>query len=237
MNSITVIIPVYNGERYLAPAIDSVLAQTWLPAEIIVVDDGSTDNSAVIAQSYAPRVCYLSQINLGPAAARNRGVRQATGDLLAFLDADDLWLPDKLHSQLAVLADQPQLDAVLGKVENFISPELTDDQRQLLAKSARQIGYCHSGTLLIYRATFLRIGWFDPRWRHGEFIEWWARAARLNLIYAILPNLVLRRRLHAHNLTRREQDGRQEYLPMLHQHLAHRRALSAQADNPAKEEI
>lgn len=228
MNSITVIIPVFNCERYLAETIQSALAQTHSSAEIIIVDDGSTDGSATIAQSYAPRVRYLSQANLGPAAARNLGIECATGNLLAFLDADDLWMPDKLARQVQVLHTDPACEAVLGRVENFISPELGEDDRRSLAKSVAQTGDFHIGALLIRRAAFLRVGCFDIRWRHGEFIEWWARAMRLNLTYTVLPDLVLRRRLHTNNLTRRERDGRQEYLPMLREQLAQRRALAAQ---------
>jgi glycosyltransferase involved in cell wall biosynthesis len=98
-NTITAIIPVHNGERHLAEAIQSVLAQTLPPGEIIVVDDGSTDASAAIAQSFGAPVRVLAQPNLGPAAARNLGLAHATGDLLAFLDADDLWTPNKLARQ------------------------------------------------------------------------------------------------------------------------------------------
>jgi glycosyltransferase involved in cell wall biosynthesis len=233
--SMSVIVPMFNAERYIAEAIQSVFDQTHPPAEIIIVDDGSTDGSAVIAQSYAPRARYLSQANLGPAAARNLGIECATGDLLAFLDADDLWTPDKLARQVQVLKTDPAREAVLGRIENFISPELGEDERRSLAKAATQTGNFHIGALLIRRAAFLRVGCFDARWRHGEFIEWWARALRLNLIYTVLPDLVLRRRLHTDNLTRRERN-RQEYLPMLREHLAQHRTVASPPGNPAKEE-
>ncbi len=224
MNSISAIIPVQNGERYLAAAIDSVLAQTCPPDEVIVVDDGSTDGSSAVARSFGPPIRVLTQANLGPAAARNLGIAHATGDLLAFLDADDLWMPDKLARQAQVLQDDPACEAVLGGVENFISPELDATQHRALARSASQIGAHHIGALLIRREAFRRIGAFDPRRRHGEFIEWWGRALRLDLRSTVLPELVLRRRLHADNLTRREQDGRREYLPLLREQLAQRRA-------------
>ncbi|PDV97074.1 glycosyltransferase family 2 protein [Candidatus Chloroploca asiatica] len=232
-NTISVIIPVYNGERFLAEALQSVLDQTLPPDEIIVVDDGSTDNSATIARSFGSPVRVLTQANLGPAAARNLGVAHTTGDLLAFLDADDLWLPNKLARQLHVLQDDPTCEAVLGGMENFISPELDEYQHQMLARSANQGGTHHVGTLLIRRAAFQRIGPFDERWRHGEFIEWWARAMQFHLSYVALPDLVLRRRLHAHNLTRREQDGRREYLGMLRELIAQRRTLAKQAEEPS----
>jgi glycosyltransferase involved in cell wall biosynthesis len=234
--AVSVIIPVYDGERYLDGAIQSVLAQTLPPAEILIVDDGSTDGSGRSAQSFGPPVRVLIQANLGPAAARNLGISHATGDLLAFLDGDDLWAPDKLARQAQVLQNDPTCDAVLGRVENFISPELDEAQRQALARSAAQTGAFHAGALLIRWGAFRRVGDFDTRWRHGEFIEWWGRALRLGLRYTILPELVLRRRLHADNLTRREPDGRRAYLSMLREQLAICRALAAEPSNATPEQ-
>lgn len=219
----SVIVPVYNGAAYLATAIESVLAQTHPPAEIIVVNDGSTDDSAAIAQSYAPRVRCVHQTQQGPAAARNAGIDQATGNLFAFLDADDVWTPDKLQWQTQLLRDQATCEAVLGRVENFVSPELDASQHQRLAKSAVQTGHLHIGALLIRREAFWHIGRFDVRWQQGEFIAWWARAIRLNLKHVVLPELVLRRRLHTTNLTRREPEGRAAYLDIVREQLLHNR--------------
>lgn len=226
---ISPIIPVYNGERYLADAIRSVLSQTHPVSEIIVVDDGSTDTSASIAHRFGPPVRVLTQPNLGPAAARNLGVAHATGDLLAFLDADDLWMPDKLVRQTAVLLNDLSCEAVLGKAENFISPELDETEQRTLARSASQTGVFLAGVLLIRRDAFLRVGQFNTCLRQGEFIEWWARATKLDLHYAVLPELVLRRRLHGDNLTRREAaQCRSDYLRLLREQLAHRRATITQ---------
>jgi glycosyltransferase involved in cell wall biosynthesis len=225
-NQVSVVIPVYNGLRYLAVAIESVLAQNPSPAEIIVVDDGSTDGGGAVARAFGSRVCVLTQANRGPAAARNLGVAHASGDLLAFLDADDLWLFTKLARQMQVLQDDPLCEAVIGGVENFISPELGNAQRRLLARAAAQRGDVHVGALLIRREAFQRIGDFDTHWRHGEFIAWWARAARMSLHYAVLPELVLRRRLHVDNLTRRERYGQREYPTMLREHIRELREKS-----------
>ena len=227
-HSTSVIIPVYNGERYLAEAIHSALAQTRPPAEVLVVDDGSTDGSVAIARSFGPAVRVLAQANLGPAAARNLGVTHASGDLLAFIDADDLWLPDKLARQEQVLWDDPGCEAVLGSVQNFISPELDAAQRQALARSTGRTGTHLIGALLIRQKSFHRIGAFDSRRRHGEFIEWWGRALRLGLRHTVLPELVLRRRLHADNLMRRDHTGHEEYLSILREQIAQRRTLAGQ---------
>ncbi len=165
----------------------------------------------------------LTQANLGPAAARNLGVEHASSDLLAFLDADDLWMPNKLARQLLAIETDRALDAVLGQVENFVSPELEASEAAKLARNAALSGEFHIGALLIRRDAFLRVGWFDIRLRHGEFIDWWSRAMQLDLIYTVMPQLVLRRRLHANNLTRREQDGRSGYPAVLRHHLARQR--------------
>jgi glycosyltransferase involved in cell wall biosynthesis len=109
---VSVIIPAYNGDRYLAEAIDSVLQQTYQDYEIIVVDDGSTDNTAQVVKQYGKAVRYLSQINQGVAASRNLGLAAALGDYIAFLDQDDVFLPHKLVSQVALLEQNVDLGMV-----------------------------------------------------------------------------------------------------------------------------
>src|SRR5215471_18905764 len=119
MNSnprVSVIIPVYNCEQYLAEAIQSALSQTGSTLEVIVVDDGSTDASAEVARSFGSRVRYCYQANAGIGAARNCGIAMAVGNLYAFLDADDRYVKGKLAKQIAVLEDDPSLDMVLGQV-------------------------------------------------------------------------------------------------------------------------
>ena len=106
---ISCIVPVYNGARFLAQAIDSILAQTRVDLEIIVVEDGSTDRTPDVAKGYGDRVKYVRQENAGPAAARNRGVAEARGEFIAFLDADDTWAPAKLETQLQWFTDSPNL--------------------------------------------------------------------------------------------------------------------------------
>ncbi len=112
MNSplISCIVPVFNGERYLREALDSIFAQTYRPLEILVADDGSTDRTPYIAAAFGNRLRYLRQDNQGPAAARNLGIRAATGEFIAFLDADDVWHPEKLERQMARFQVRPELD-------------------------------------------------------------------------------------------------------------------------------
>lgn len=116
---ISVVIPVFNGAAYVAQAIDSVLDQTVPPTEVVVVDDGSSDSTAEVVQRYQPRVLYRRQANQGPGAARNLGIRESKGEFLAFLDSDDLWLPEKLRLQKAALDEDPELNLVFCHMSRF----------------------------------------------------------------------------------------------------------------------
>lgn len=118
--TISVVIPCYNAAPFLAAAIDSTLGQTSPPLEVIVVDDGSTDDSARIAQEYGPPVRVIRQTNQGESAARNRGIAAARGDWVAFLDADDLWVPTKLERQIdAIRGAAPEVVCVYGDLAVF----------------------------------------------------------------------------------------------------------------------
>src|SRR6476659_298489 len=119
MTSYSVIIPAFNAERTLTAAIDSVLAQTVVPKMIVVVDDGSTDRTTEIARTYGLQVTVIRQANSGPGAATTRGFEAVTTPLLACLDADDIWLPEKASRQLGRLKQCPDLDAVFGWVKLF----------------------------------------------------------------------------------------------------------------------
>ncbi len=122
--SLAVVIPAWNAERYLAEAIESVLGQTVPVDTILVVDDGSTDDTAAVARRY-PEVRLVQQANAGAGAARNRGVAATDEALLAFLDADDVWLPHKLERQLPHVEERG-FGAVFGLVQNFVSPDVAD---------------------------------------------------------------------------------------------------------------
>ncbi len=209
---VSVIIPAYNSSAYLAEAMESTLNQTQPPAEVIVIDDGSTDSSPLLADSFGGSVKCRSIPHSGPGAARNRGVDQANCDLLAFLDADDLWMPDKLSKQIAALETTPKLDCALGNVENFIDPNLDEAGKKRLANAQKIMPGYHVGAMLIRRAAFLRFGYFNENLRAGEFIEWWDRALGMGMQYEILNEVVMRRRLHTNNLTRLHPENLRDYL-------------------------
>jgi glycosyltransferase involved in cell wall biosynthesis len=114
-STISVIIPAYNAEAYLAEALESVLAQGEPIHEVIVVDDGSTDRTAEVAAKFGAPIRYLRQDNAGASAARNHGIREATGEWIAFLDADDLWEPHRLSAECRILEANPDLVWVAGE--------------------------------------------------------------------------------------------------------------------------
>ncbi len=220
---ITVVIPVHNGELYLAEAVDSALAQTYRPVEVVVVDDGSTDGTAEVAAGLGAAVRYVHQPNRGPGGAMNRGVALARGEYVAFLSADDVWAPEKLAGQMAALVAEPSLDLVFGHVQHFLSPELDDEVARTLHCPPDPMPACSAGTLLTRLETFRRVGNFDEQWRVGEFFDWYARARDLGLRMHVLPAVVSRRRVHGANLSHRTNAPATGYARVLKATLDRRR--------------
>jgi glycosyltransferase involved in cell wall biosynthesis len=221
---ISVIIPVFNTEKYLAEAIESVLSQTVKPAEIIVVDDGSTDNSAEVARQFEPLVRLICQENKGVGAARNIGINNASGEFLAFLDADDLWAENKLEIQLSYLQNNPATDMVFGYVEQFISPELPDEHKSNLKPELEKMQGFLAGAMLIKKTTFLKVGFFNEKLELGEFIDWFSRAKDLGLSFHVLDEIVLKRRIHTSNMGIYKKQHLKDYTALLREAIARKRA-------------
>jgi len=198
--NVSVLIPVHNYAAYIGEAIESVLKQTVPAMEIIVVDDGSTDGSGSIAASYPGVRCYTFP-QQGVATARNRLVEYATGDYVAFLDADDLWLQDRLEKQMAYLAAHPTCEVVFCRYRNFTDlpeGELTQRQRRVLSVEIDQnlTGAC------IKRSLFDRCGLFDAKYQYGEDTEWLTRLKICGVdLSHCLEEVLYLRRIHANNLT------------------------------------
>ena len=203
--SVSYIVPVYNGEAYLAEALDSILAQTLPALEVLVVDDGSSDGTPTVARRYGNRITYLRQPHAGQSVARNHGVRVARGDLVAFLDADDLAHPTKLARQVARFEARPELDLCQALTRDFWSPEVPAEQR----RSARGLPRQHPGSIdtwLVRRTLFERIGGLDPDKSFGETVEWYWRARESGAPIELLPEVVAYRRVHANNMTKGKRE-------------------------------
>ncbi len=208
---VSVVIPAYNAGSFLREAIDSVLAQSWPVAEIIVVDDGSTDNSREIARAYCPTVRLLETARGGASGARNAGAREATGEWLAFLDADDIWLPNKLERQFSVIDDRTALvycdrwnigvRAGLPEIQSEIQPLQDGDLFTSLLLDGNVIT---TSGVLIRTAVFHDVGGFDedPRLIPAEDWDLWVRVAASHVIRACREPLI-QYRLHAEGMSRR----------------------------------
>lgn len=220
---VSAIIAVYNGEGYLADAIKSIMNQTYRNIEIIVIDDGSTDNSKDVALRFAPPVRYHYQLNSGIAAAWNQGIKIAKGNFLAFLDADDLWTDDKIRQQMDIIGENAEIDIVFGYVKQFYSAELTEEERRKIRCPHDTMPGVSAITMLIKRESFFKVGWFDAQWRKGIFSDWYLRAGECGLVSRMLPQLVARRRLHQTNHGIVNRDKSIDYVRMLRASLSRRR--------------
>ena len=222
---VSVIIPVYNGERFLAEAIESVVAQSYRPIEVVLIDDGSTDHSKEIANRY-PEVRYSYQPNQGLATALNHGVRLARGSFLAFLDADDLWVGEKLSAQMAIMDQQPDLDIVFGHFQKLFTSAADSGAGSSIEDEALP-GY-FKGTALIRKESFWRVGLFDVSLTLGDFIDWFSRAKSEELKVLLMPQVMLIRRVHAENSSLRNKDHQSDYLHIMKAALDRRRQKDSQ---------
>lgn len=230
MTDISVVLPVFNGAAYLAAALESILAQTITVSEIIVVDDGSTDQSGAIAAAASPLVRVIGQENQGTATAVNHGVGECRSDWVAFLDADDLWHPTKLEWQIAAAQAQPAREAIFGYAEQFISPELSPEEARRLKFDPTPVPAYILSSLLVQRKSWQRVGPLDPGLKVGEFVEWYSRALRLDLRTHLIPELVLRRRLHLTNKSRLNPAARKDFLTIAQRAISARRKADPDAD-------
>lgn len=218
--TLSAVIPAYNSAAYLPDAVASVRAQNVSVSEIIVVDDGSTDNTADVVASLGADIRYLRQNNAGPSAARNAGIAAAHGDFIAFLDADDQWTPEKTARQLAVFAQHPELALIASDMaetaadgRTILVPSVLDKHRLregLRALEGRPLpnalsavlrkNFIPTGTVLVRRKVFEQVGVFDTHIRYGEDLEMWARIAAAFPITCLAEVHMLRRR-HGMNAT------------------------------------
>jgi glycosyltransferase involved in cell wall biosynthesis len=230
-SSISVIIPVRDGARYLEAAIDSVLQQERAAAEVLVLDDGSTDASPAIASGFGPPVRCIRRPPRGIGAARNAALSEAVGGLVAFLDADDLWT----ERALAVLGDRldrdPQVALVFGHVRQFISPDIAPElAARLKVPPGAEPGYL-SGGLLTRRTVFAQVGQFREDLVSGEAVDWIVRTREAGIREVLAPEHVLWRRVHGENHGRRHMEARVDYVRVARAALR-RRSAPGSGDAP-----
>ena len=206
MPRVSVVIPAFNAERYIREALDSVMAQTWRDLEVVVVDDGSTDGTREIVAGYGEAVRLVEQANAGPSAARNRGVREARGELVAFIDADDLWLPGKLALQLPLFDGEGRVALVYSRAEYMDDAGRPLPTQQLAKPSGRVYwrlleGNCvPTSSVVVRRGCFERAGGFatDMIWAEDWYL--WVRVAR-EWEFGFVDRVLVRHRSHGSALS------------------------------------
>jgi glycosyltransferase involved in cell wall biosynthesis len=196
---VSAVIPAFNAERFIATALDAVLAQTYKELEVIVVDDGSTDETAAIAGRYPVRL--LRGENQGAAAALNRGIDAAGAELIAFCDADDIWMPDRISAQVDYLLAHPEAGVVTCDMEVFLEPRTVLPQWMDEADFATRRAMIPSA-LLVRQEVFDRLGGFDPSFTIGFDTDWMVRAVDAGIEIGSVDRTLIRYRVHDANNTR-----------------------------------
>jgi glycosyltransferase involved in cell wall biosynthesis len=223
---VSVILPVYNGEQYLASAIESALYQEYEPLEILVIDDGSTDGTSEVAARYLEHIIYVHQPNAGVSAARNRGLRLAKGEFITFLDADDVWPRYKLHIQVNYLLSRPDLEMVQGLIQRQQLTRGPDGKLVFTDEWLHPYMNVLLGSMLFRRSAIEKIGFFDDSLRISQDTDYWFRARELGIPCRVLCNLSLLYRIHQENLTKGKDIVSIEFVRALKMSLDRRRKSS-----------
>lgn len=224
-DGVAVVVPVHDGAAFLAEALASAVGQSRAPAEIVALDDGSTDDSAAVAASF-PGVRCLPRPHRGVAAARNAGVVATRAELIAFLDQDDRWTPDKLAVQAAHLEARPDLGFCLARQRLFVEEGAERPswlRPALLAED--QPGYV-PGTLVVRREVFDAVGPFDEDRPIASDADWFLRARDAGVRMEMLPEVLLERRIHRANQSAQTLQGTRELLAAVRASIARQRGAA-----------
>jgi glycosyltransferase involved in cell wall biosynthesis len=235
---VSVVVPVRDGEEFLAASIESVLDQTHSPLQVIVVDDGSRDGSAQIASGYE-EVEVISPVSAGLSGARNAGIAASTGTYISFHDADDLMKPEKVERQASFLEEHREYDIVLTRQELLVEAGAPlpfwarEEGAQLLVPADRdhqQIQGPHIMTMLGRRSAFERVGPFAEDMPRAEDIDWLFRAYEAGVGITSIDEELLIRRIHDTNLTQDEEGSRHWLMEAFRRRMARRRAQAGTRD-------
>ncbi|GAB3508587.1 glycosyltransferase family 2 protein [Emticicia fontis] len=221
---ISIIITAYNVEKYVAEAIESALKQTYKNIEIIVINDGSTDNTLQILETFKDKILLVNQENIGIAKTLNKGLKLASGELVAFLDGDDVWTENKLEKQIKEFEHNPDLETTFGKMEQFLSPELLSDKDRYQfykGEVAAQVKI----TSLFRKKVFEKYGYF-PEVQTLDFIIWFDSAKLQGIVFNQTEDLVAYRRVRS-NSHSQGQNYYPNLLKFLKDRINNKRALNS----------
>lgn len=228
---ISTIITCFNGASFVADAIASIRRQAIPVTEIVVIDDGSTDDTpAVIASLAGDDLFYHAQANKGLPGARNAGLEKSSGDLITFLDYDDVWTDNKLAIQVPMLQAHPELDLVVGYAQTMRLVKQRDGLMAFEPYDEPAPALSMNGAL-IRREVFARVGVFDPSQKYCDDWDWYMRARELGMRLKIHEDVVHYYRRHDRNMTNNVEVGNQHTLMMLKKSLERRRKQHGSAQS------
>lgn len=228
MNDVGVVVRTLNSQRYVEAAISSVLEQTRPVAEIVVVDGGSTDGTLERLAAFGDRIRVVPQRREGLGGAAQDGIDELSQALVTFQDSDDLWPTDRIEHMSAHLEHHPDVDGVMGRVEHFVSPELSEAEASCFEVPDGPQPGAGLPSLLVRRAVFERAGGLRDGLSAGEYLEWSDRARRAGVRIDPVEVVALRRRVHLSNFTRRPE-SKGDYLKAVRLVMARRRADSGES--------
>ena len=221
MNSepkVSIIIPTYNQSQYLEEAVESVLNQTYKNIEIIIVDDGSTDNTPEVIKSFDNKIIYIQQKNKGASGARNTGIKKANGQYIAFLDSDDLWLKNKLEKQIKFIQNNPEI-GLLGTgcyqmidINKMIYKKIFPAKNEILQKDLIKYNPFIQSSVMIKKDVFNSIGLYDEKFKESEDYDLWLRIAQKYKV-ANLEQALVTKKYYAEGLSK-HKDNKQLYFAL-----------------------
>jgi glycosyltransferase involved in cell wall biosynthesis len=206
---VSVIMPAYNGERFIGFALESIFSQEYRPLDVIVVDDGSLDATADIIAHFS-EIRYIAQQHKGLGTALNAGVAAARGELITFLDSDDWWAPGTLTRQTDHMIAHPEADLVLGKMQNTMEPgtTVTVTKKNYQAEAFVCLAW---GALMVRRHVFDVIGPFNSALTHAMDVDFFIRAKDAGLRMDIIQEIFLYHRIHGSNMSLQNDNDNKDY--------------------------
>jgi glycosyltransferase involved in cell wall biosynthesis len=220
---ISIIITAYNVEKYIAEAVESALNQTYANVEIIAINDGSTDNTFEILKTFGDKIKLVNQENMGLTKTMNKGLAIASGDLVNFLDGDDIWIETKLEKQVKEFENNTNLEAIFGTMEQFLSPELMANQERFQFHKG-QLSAQSKATALFRKDVFEKYGYF-PEVQTLDFVIWFDSAKAQGIVFKQTDDLVVYRRVRE-NSNSQSPEYYPNLLKFLKDRINHKRAAT-----------
>ncbi len=221
---VSVLIAAYNSEKFIDEALQSVWNQTYGNYEVIVVNDGSTDNTLAALEQWQEKITIINKSNGGISSARNAALAVSRGSIIAFLDADDIWLPNKLEEQLRFLEHNPDITVVFSWAQNVLHP-IFQGPTQTTPSSSVIPAHIPSNCMA-KREVFDQIGTFNETVALGEFTEWYGRVVNAKIGIGSVPSLLVLRRIHGENIGIKEKHRFNDYLHILKKKINSQQSLT-----------